>query len=539
MQHISKTQIILGFLIITFLSIFYTLTSLYPIHGDDWTYRFIFNQKELVQNLSDVFSSQKEHWCTWGGRFIAHSLVQSFLLIDKSIFNILNTACYAIGCALIARFSFKNHFLRNWLLVLLSLWLIMPSPGKTMFWLTGSFNYLWPSFFTISFLILLFTQNTKLTYFAIPVGIIAGNGHESISLGISVTLILYSIISTKKSKLFYIAIACYIIGALSNFLAPGNYVRMASTAGAETLGGVDYLQKYIKHLLKIGYRLTFNWSDLGVQCCTCLWLLASYYFLKYRKTTRNSTKNILLLCLISGTICSLGLNLISGTAYARSVYGFCFLAYLSFMFAIGNFLKENSRFYYFFLLLTTIANIIFIPAAYKHIKLFNINVQQAIQCSQNGHHIACAHPESECLQNSRFAGFGLSPCLLDNWNFEDLYCCAISLLNKQDFLTIYSNKSYISRQKENHSFQLNNKLNMIKLPSRPKHVTENLSYKPLSSDASLFTKLNHKILQQKKPEKLSFLIKHDGYYYLCWHSELYNGTFTITYNDKTFVLTIY
>lgn len=531
----SKINIAISSLIILFLILFYILTSTYPIHGDDWTYRFVFTKDYLVTGISDIFYSQSIHWVTWGGRFVAHSLVQGFLLFDKVYFNIANTICYAFCCACITKIAFKDNFLRNWLLILLSLWIVLPSPGGTILWLTGSFNYLWTSCFTVTFLCLLLSNNRNQLIAAIPLGLIAGNGHESLSLGISAALVLFAITTPRKSNLFYVAIICYILGFLSNALAPGNFVRVDSVGAASQQGIASQILFYLKNFLKVGYRLTFNWSDLGVQCCTFLWIIAGilWYRLKARIISKEQkNKKVLLTCLLIGGLCSLGLNLISGTAYPRAVYGFCFLSYLACIYALSFY--TTSKVYAYLPSCFILLNALMYPIAYQDIQTFRENINRTVQCCEKGEHIATALPDREKLKNSRFAGYGPSPCVLHNWNLELLYNVKdISLLDEDVATSIKQNLPTIAKLRTHEKTILNDRIAIMRLASKPINVSENLSHKPLAAaNTSLFSKVGHWIKTQKKPEQQCFVIYTSNNYYLYWIKNTYNGSIGIHYKDE-------
>ena len=73
-----------------------------PLIADDYSYSFGVNGR--LKNIIDVIEKQINHYLTWGGRTVAHTIAQSFLLFPKIIFSIANTAIYTI---LIYIISFK------------------------------------------------------------------------------------------------------------------------------------------------------------------------------------------------------------------------------------------------------------------------------------------------------------------------------------------------------------------------------------------------------------------------------------------------
>lgn len=404
-----------------------------------------------------------------------------------------------------------------------------------MFWLTGSFNYLWPSMLTMVFLCLLFSKKNWHILCALPLALIAGNGHESISLGISATLVIYTIISPRKSLVFYIAVACYIIGMLTNVLAPGNFVRLDSVNTSGAIGFFDFILKYFKHILKVGYRLTFNWSDLGVQCCVLMWGYSVLTYWKLRKSCDyDAAKHTILVSFLVGSIASLGINFISGTTYARAVYGFCFLAYLTFITSLTH--LEKRQLYRGLLTVSFIINIIFIPIVYTKVSISHENVKNAIHHSQTKKHIAIAHPDSSILHNSRFCSYTPSPCLLNNnnKNLAALYGGEdISLLEFEHARLIFASLDLLKQTDYHKTINLPQQLRIARLRSKPTQIVEHLFLKPLNpADKSYTAKLHHWLTSQLTPGKNTYVIRIDDNYYLYWISNDYHGSANIVYKDK-------
>ncbi len=501
--------------------------------SDDWTYRFIFTKKTLVQSFGDVLYSQQIHWFKWGGRFVAHCMVQTVLMWDKMWFNIANTIAYALCSFFIVKLIFQTNLLRNYLLVLLSFWVIMPSPGGTMFWLTGSFNYLWPSMFAVGYLCLLLSEKRWCVITSIPLALIAGNGHESISVGVATMLVLYAFLTTRKPMIFYVSITCFIIGMLTNVLAPGNFVRFESVTSVSSSGGLALIMKYFKYFMKLGYRLTLNWTDLGVQCCTALWTIAAIYCIRKRDAWKvRDMSYILILCFTVGSVATLGLNVLSGTAYVRSVYGFCFFAYLTFLFVVSRISKEKLNLS--LLMVAILANVVFVPVAWRDISIFNENIERAVQCIKKGTSIAVAHEDSQMLHESRFGSYAPSPCLLKNSIFSDFQGGKDFSLVEADTARIILHRYPDFQHADYHKvINLDGGVSVVRLKDRPDKVQENISVKPLTdSHAGYLAKIQHWILSQMKPEQQSSVINIDNAYYLFWISRGFQGNATVVYDSE-------
>ena len=87
--------------------IMFGLNSLTPMmYGDDYVYAFIWSGQSLytplpetverVSSVKDLFISQWSHYFTWGGRSLAHLLVQFFVWQGKCVFNILNSFLFVL-----------------------------------------------------------------------------------------------------------------------------------------------------------------------------------------------------------------------------------------------------------------------------------------------------------------------------------------------------------------------------------------------------------------------------------------------------------
>ena len=166
-------------LIILVLILFYYLTSLFPICSDDFSYSYVYGGDGRVNGICDVFYSQVNHYKTVNGRFWTHSLVQGLLWCDKTVYDIVNVFVYALCTYMIAHVSCSDNKEKFslWCLMVCSFWVLMPHPGSSMFWLTGSINYLWVSCINVLFFYVVFFMHVKWRYAFIPLGIIAGNAH--------------------------------------------------------------------------------------------------------------------------------------------------------------------------------------------------------------------------------------------------------------------------------------------------------------------------------------------------------------------------
>lgn len=212
------------------------LNLLTPLLADDYSYSLSLDDTK-INSIMDVLNYQWWHYFNWGGRTIAHTIAQFFLLFPKVIFSVINPIMYIILIYLIylhirGNKEDKPIYL---LLIHLGLWFLLPVFGQTCLWLIGSCNYLWTTVLILWFLWIYRNSNKEVS---IPkligiflLGIIAGWTNENTAAGLIVIIIGYIIaqkITNKKDKVSKAQISGLIgtvIGFALMILSPGNYVR--------------------------------------------------------------------------------------------------------------------------------------------------------------------------------------------------------------------------------------------------------------------------------------------------------------------------
>lgn len=219
------------------LGIFFFLTLvlniLTPIIADDFGYSLNLD-KDHLGSIKDIINFQIIHYIYWGGRSVAHTLVQLFLLLPKWIFNIFNSLCYTYLVYLIYKIA-KQDKKDNYcllMIIFLSLYFITPVFGQNILWLTGACNYLWTTTI-ILFLInqYLTNKNTSKWYtiFIFIMGLISGWTNENSAVGLIIILGLLTLLETRENKKVKVWQLSGLVGTIIGFAimiaAPGNYVR--------------------------------------------------------------------------------------------------------------------------------------------------------------------------------------------------------------------------------------------------------------------------------------------------------------------------
>jgi len=254
-QTLNSSRSLILFVI--FAGFFFVRTTLLPLSHDDYAYAFIWDgehggnleqmqfgseeveTRQRVESLNDIYQSMESHYFTWGGRIFAHGLAQLFIWLGKPIFDVANTIIFIFLVLTIINLS--NTWLKIsrqalvW--IFLSLFLFSAASLMSLFWLTGSCNYMWMSFFQLFFLTPYVKAlrsgeagNSILNFLLmILLGLAAGWSNEAGALA-TVCLTIFLVIMCKAREVFRVwmvaGLAALMIGCAFMMLAPGNFARL-------------------------------------------------------------------------------------------------------------------------------------------------------------------------------------------------------------------------------------------------------------------------------------------------------------------------
>lgn len=218
--------------------------------GDDIKYQYSFaNLERNIDTISDVIESQNTHYCIQNGRYLAHTIVQTFCgILGQPAFAFANGVIYILFFLSLFRLcdvklsAFKS-VASIIILSLLSLQTnMMPS---------CQVGYIWMITFTMGFLTLFFKRVEK-TNWAISIlcgliSIIIGNGQEALNFGVSVALLYYWYNHRKEiSILQYCMMIGFWIGTATDCLSPGTLRRGGLTVGIPI---TSYIMSMLKSLI--------------------------------------------------------------------------------------------------------------------------------------------------------------------------------------------------------------------------------------------------------------------------------------------------
>ena len=133
---------------------------------DDWAYMRSFATGERITAVRDILPSIAAHAYSMNGRLFAHFWVQLFLLLPKTVFNIVNALVFTALIALLARLVQPEGERNNLILVVIfcAVWVFVPAFGQVFFWLDGACNYGWGCLAGLAFLtpyLRLFERDTE------------------------------------------------------------------------------------------------------------------------------------------------------------------------------------------------------------------------------------------------------------------------------------------------------------------------------------------------------------------------------------------
>lgn len=308
----------------------YILNYLTPMSfGDDYVYSFMWQGEVMskpipadaarISSWKDLFASQWLHYFTWGGRAIAHVLIQLFLWIGKNVFNFFNTCICTILIAeiyfCINKGNVKLFFeAKEVFLIFVALWAFTPAFSQVFFWVGGSLNYVWTTAFLLAFLIpyirkyYTFSQeeiNKKINAFSIFfIGILAGWSNENTICWIILFLSLFLFtrrheLDSNKDIWMYTGLAGLIIGYALLMLAPGNANRFYLEYGhtASFINRTSLVEN-----LKMAVLIFFIYHVVMWYYC-----LRSFWSLKQKKVISLVLKEeiflVKILCIIAFGMC--------------------------------------------------------------------------------------------------------------------------------------------------------------------------------------------------------------------------------------------
>ncbi|MBP3197488.1 MAG: hypothetical protein J6N21_10850 [Butyrivibrio sp.] len=105
-------------------------------------------------SIFDLFRQEAEHYISHSGRSVAHIILRFFLYFGhKSIFNVVSGAVFVLLSILIYSNvrGKKDYDIKIYACVLAMLWFLDPAIANTVFWASGTCNYLYTTTIIMTF----------------------------------------------------------------------------------------------------------------------------------------------------------------------------------------------------------------------------------------------------------------------------------------------------------------------------------------------------------------------------------------------------
>lgn len=224
-----------GIGLLVLLSLQFCLHRITPFINDDLWYATNLTTGEPITGIMDILQSQKWHYNNWGGRIVNHTVLQAVLSLGEfgaDIANILATIVLGIVICVLSQ-------CRNLFFFLFCESLIVsfnPSIFYSMYWESGSVNYLYSSSWILLYLFVVLRELKEeeralkgIAFWIIPLAFIAGMSNENMSpscFAATAFVIIY-LYRVKKKVAFALWEGAFItlLGSIFLIFAPGNFVR--------------------------------------------------------------------------------------------------------------------------------------------------------------------------------------------------------------------------------------------------------------------------------------------------------------------------
>ena len=352
---------IISFVIIN--SFVFYVNHLVPFMMDDDWYSTKLFCEDKIQNLTDIIEAQKWHYMNWGGRVVAHSILQVVLLAGEVVADILNTLFLVLTGALINKLASlaagkKGNIWENVLSISLIEGVVLGASANwkmSMFWQAGACNYLYMTVFILLFLTpyvkeLLGVSDGKTekkvacAILMIPLGIASGCSNENMGPVCFLFALATVFFSLKRKKTvaawMLIGTSSSLLGAVACILAPGNMVRAKEVKSAGF--GVIW-----KTYLALFYesRAIFEYLIIAIAVCAVAYVL-------YRFSC-NLKVDVTLVFILSSALLAWGAMILSPHYPDRATYGTMIFLVLASTIMLKRALERNNKLTPFVLVFVT------------------------------------------------------------------------------------------------------------------------------------------------------------------------------------------
>lgn len=273
-HHIDGYSLFALFIMLLFFFFILYCTSHTSLIADDYAYMFDFSTGwdepntagiypppegcERINSVTQIIPSMSAHRSCMNGRVFSHGLVQLFLMLPKSVFNVIDALIFTLEMGLIAFVpSIINRGSKTiipWFLLysFSCICIFQFSFGEVNLWLDGAVNYLWGSVLGLSYIgsyLTLFRDRYDFggkgrTFGMLILSFVVGAYNESLSCAVisfSFLVIVY-LLSVEHRKLsigVYLSLLFTIVGFVFLVSAPATLANKIHDGSLRTaLGNV-------------------------------------------------------------------------------------------------------------------------------------------------------------------------------------------------------------------------------------------------------------------------------------------------------------
>lgn len=193
-----------------------------------------------ISSVKDIYESQVWHYFNWGGRTVAHTILQFLLWSGENAADIFNTIALSVLCVFMVQ---RKKKIDLWMVILAFGMLISCNPNwhDTLLWQASTANYLYTSLICLPFIAFYLGALEKekkeekniAVKILLPVGmfvwgVLSGWTNENIgpTVFLVTAAVIYFCIKEGKARIWmYAGSVGTVIGSALMILAPGNSVR--------------------------------------------------------------------------------------------------------------------------------------------------------------------------------------------------------------------------------------------------------------------------------------------------------------------------
>lgn len=435
------------FLTITLLLVVFAITVVIntktPMIGEDYALSLTYQEKvssSIFDKFGLIYDKVSYQFSNWNSR-IGEQLAILFLGFDKTFFNVINSLVFVCLAVLNIQFSLGDlkHISTVKLTAYISFTLMiyyvfLPALGESVFWLTGSTNYLWGLVLLLIFIVPFFrlfefptkTENGLPIYYVL-IGFLSGMTNEN-TVPVSITLCLLAIFRLKHTKIpvhysYYLGVFFHLIGYLVLFFSPSTKIRREyynQVFGVTNHSILDYLD-HLNNILKYFYQyykvyLLFTTAVLTV-------LIIIIFRSREEKVLISRNKFISLGILV---VLSLGsvIDMIVVPYYEVRSSLFVFFAITSLLIYVINcfYLMKKPLFYFTFIIMSLVwlFTINTMRTNYNTF-IFEFNNREAILLSNLGLKKSVVVSKFPIIEDRRLLNTREDYLIFNNWSYSEYY----------------------------------------------------------------------------------------------------------------------